>query len=55
MASQWRQESETAAGGPNMWTDAYLAAFAISHEAKLVTFDRALGIRKKAEFLSAID
>lgn len=53
IASQWRRESEIAAGGSNMWTDAYLAAFAVSYQAKLVTFDRALGIRKNAEFLSA--
>jgi toxin-antitoxin system PIN domain toxin len=48
---KWREASEQATGGPNVWTDAYLSAFVAAHGAKLVTFDRALGTRTGAELL----
>jgi toxin-antitoxin system PIN domain toxin len=50
-AALWRQRSEVAIGGPNMWTDAYLLAFAAVYKAKIVTFDRALGARAESEVL----
>ena len=50
-AALWRRRSEVAIGGPNMWTDAYLSAFATAYKAKLVTFDRALGARVESEVL----
>ena len=51
LTAHWRQRSEAAIGGPNMWTDAYLLAFAAVYKAKLVTFDRALGARAESEIL----
>jgi hypothetical protein len=39
---RWRELGERIAGGPNAWTDAYLAAFAAISNATLVTFDRRL-------------
>lgn len=36
----WRQLSETPAASPKVWMDAYLAAFAICANLRLVTFDR---------------
>ncbi|HWG22021.1 MAG TPA: TA system VapC family ribonuclease toxin [Terracidiphilus sp.] len=36
----WRQVGDQIAGGPNAWTDAYLAAFAAHAGATVVTFDR---------------
>jgi len=48
---RWRQISEAAIGGPNMWTDAYLLAFAAVYKAKIVTFDRALAARAESEVL----
>jgi predicted nucleic acid-binding protein len=35
----WRQLGKQLAGGPNVWTDAYLAAFAIHGSATIVTLD----------------
>ncbi|MBV9501380.1 MAG: PIN domain-containing protein [Acidobacteriaceae bacterium] len=40
VGAAWRKKSESAIGGPNTWTDMYLAAFATAHEATLVTFDQ---------------
>ncbi len=36
----WRLLSRQIAGGPNVWTDAYLAAFAYQENATVVTLDR---------------
>lgn len=52
VAINLRHRSEVETGGPNFWTDAYIAAFAEAYNAKLVTFDRALGTRTNAEVLS---
>lgn len=38
---EWRRVGNQISGGPNIWTDAYLAAFAIDASATVVTFDRA--------------
>ena len=39
--SIWRQLTRRAGTGPNFWTDAYLAAFALATGSTVVTFDRA--------------
>ncbi len=49
----WRQKSAMLIGGQNIWTDSYIAAFAAAYNAKLVTFDQALGARTEAEVLVA--
>jgi toxin-antitoxin system PIN domain toxin len=36
----WRRQGEKIAGGPNVWTDAYLAVFALQSNATVVTLDR---------------
>ena len=36
----WLQLASLPSASPKVWMDAYLAAFAIRHEAELVTFDR---------------
>lgn len=40
MDAIWRQLSETATASPKVWMDAYLAAFAICANLRLVTFDK---------------
>jgi len=42
LSVRWRELGEKIAGGPNAWTDAYLAAFAAISNATLVTLDRRL-------------
>ena len=39
-SEQWRRLGGQILGGPNVWTDAYLAAFAIHAGATVVTLDR---------------
>jgi toxin-antitoxin system PIN domain toxin len=39
-SESWRKLGEKIAGGPNAWTDAYLAAFAVHANATIVTLDR---------------
>jgi len=39
---RWRELGEKIVGGPNAWTDAYLAAFALATDATIVTLDRKL-------------
>ena len=48
LESHWRHLSGKGVSGPNHWTDAYLAAFAIASNYTLVTLDRALSRRKEA-------
>ena len=36
----WRQLGNQISGGPNAWTDAYLAAFAGDSNATVITLDR---------------
>lgn len=36
----WREIGEEISGGPNAWTDAYLAAFASHADLTIITFDR---------------
>jgi uncharacterized protein len=36
----WARFSKTGASSPNLWTDAYLAAFAMGAGMRMVTFDR---------------
>jgi hypothetical protein len=38
--SVWREFSESPQSSPNLWTDAWLAAFALTTGFRLVTFDR---------------
>ena len=38
--AQWRSLAASDTASPKVWMDAYLAAFAISHGAEMVTFDR---------------
>lgn len=45
-SEHWRASGNQIVGGPNAWTDAYLAVFAIHANATVVTFDlrfRAMG------------
>ncbi|HEY0794822.1 MAG TPA: TA system VapC family ribonuclease toxin [Acidisarcina sp.] len=46
----WGTRARRVSGGPNAWTDAYLAAFALHHEFTLVTLDRAF----KAHYQCAV-
>jgi hypothetical protein len=39
-SSQWRATGNLISGGPNAWTDAYLAAFALDRNMTVATFDR---------------
>lgn len=39
-SAAWRRVSQWIAGGPNAWTDAYLATFAHAVSAGVTTFDR---------------
>ena len=39
-SEEWRQLGGQITGGPNVWTDAYLAAFALLTNATIVTLDR---------------
>jgi toxin-antitoxin system PIN domain toxin len=39
-SEQWRLLGNEISGGPNAWTDAYLAAFAAHAKATIVTLDR---------------
>ena len=39
-SNHWRQIGKQISGGPNAWTDAYLAAFASCEEMIVATFDR---------------
>jgi hypothetical protein len=39
-SEEWRRLGEQIAGGPNVWTDAYLAAFALHANATIITLDR---------------
>ena len=41
LEEHWRTVSKRPSGGPNFWTDAYLAAFAAEAGHTLVTFDKA--------------
>lgn len=38
---EWRRVGHQISGGPNIWTDAYLAAFALHAGATVITLDRA--------------
>lgn len=38
--STWRTLSDTQTSSPKVWMDAYLAAFAITGNLRLVTFDK---------------
>jgi predicted nucleic acid-binding protein len=38
---QWRQLGNQISGGPNAWTDAYLAVLAGHNNATVITLDRA--------------
>lgn len=51
VATKYREASALVAGGPNIWTDAYLVGFATARGARLVTFDRDLGTRTGTEVL----
>ena len=46
---RWRELGERVVGGPNAWTDAYLAAFAVVTDATIVTLDRKLSTRGAAK------
>ncbi|MGB8536109.1 MAG: TA system VapC family ribonuclease toxin [Acidobacteriaceae bacterium] len=39
-SEQWRQLGNQISGGPNAWTDAYLATFAGDSNATVITLDR---------------
>jgi toxin-antitoxin system PIN domain toxin len=43
----FRDSSRLGTASPKHWTDSYLAAFALETEARLITFDKALGARVK--------
>lgn len=47
LEAQWRKFTEPEEFSPNIWTDAYLAAFACSADLRIVTFDR--GFARYAE------
>jgi uncharacterized protein len=44
----WLKLANRPGAAPNVWTDAYLAAFAITLSAELVTFDRGFKSYEKA-------
>jgi len=44
----WREATRDRQSGPNFWTDAYLAAFAIAAGYTVVTFDRGFQRHKSA-------
>jgi uncharacterized protein len=46
--SAWREATLPFPSGPNLWTDAYLAAFAIAAGYTVVTFDRGFRRHKAA-------
>jgi toxin-antitoxin system PIN domain toxin len=48
MERYWRQATKDFRGGPNSWTDAYLAGFAAAAGFTIVTFDRAFLTRRHA-------
>jgi len=39
----WKKLTQSAFGLTGLWTDAYLAAFALLHNFRLVSFDRGFG------------
>lgn len=47
----WRAPGATLASSPNLWTDAYLAAFARENSFTLVTFDQKLPMQTGARAL----
>ena len=42
LEADWRRCTQTKSQSPNVWTDAYLAAFAIAGRLEIVTFDKAM-------------
>lgn len=44
-SERWRKQGNGIVGGPNAWTDAYLAVFAEHINAAVITFDRAFPAR----------
>ena len=40
LEAEWRQQTQSASFSPQVWSDAYLAAFAIAAGGTLVTFDK---------------
>jgi toxin-antitoxin system PIN domain toxin len=51
----WRQMANHLSGGPNVWTDAYLSAFAAHCDATIITFDRAFPSLGKAAIVPLVE
>ena len=49
MEDVWRDATRHVPGGPNFWTDAYLAAFAVAAGYTVVTFDQGFRRHKAAK------
>jgi hypothetical protein len=53
-SEQWRQLGNQISGGPNAWTDAYLAAFAGESNATVITLDRTFRSLGKAAITALV-
>ncbi|MDT7817595.1 MAG: uncharacterized protein QOJ51_4979 [Acidobacteriaceae bacterium] len=53
-SEQWRQLGNQISGGPNAWTDAYLAAFAGDCNATVITLDRTFRSHGKAAITTLV-
>jgi uncharacterized protein len=53
-SEQWRQVGNQISGGPNAWTDAYLAAFAANSNATVITLDRTFRSLGKAVIMPLV-
>lgn len=53
-SEQWRQLGNQISGGPNAWTDAYLAAFAGDSNATVITLDRTFRSLGKAAIMPLV-
>jgi predicted nucleic acid-binding protein len=54
LETTWKQYSLSALSGINLWTDAYLAAFAKVRSWRLVSFDKGFQRLKASEFEATI-
>lgn len=53
-SSHWCQTGNLISGGPNAWTDAYLAAFASCEQMTVATFDRRFKALNQCSILTLI-
>ncbi|HEU4982117.1 MAG TPA: TA system VapC family ribonuclease toxin [Acidobacteriaceae bacterium] len=53
-SGHWREAGNLISGGPNAWTDAYLAAFASCEQMTVATFDRRFKAINQCSILTLI-